>query len=38
VLVGVTARREQKTEQSEIRISAGEVAQLAAFGETQSQR
>jgi peptidyl-prolyl cis-trans isomerase C len=38
VLFGVTAVREQKAEQSEIRMSAGEVAQLAAFWETQSQR
>jgi peptidyl-prolyl cis-trans isomerase C len=38
LLFAVTAFRQEKTEQSEIRISAGEVAQLAAFWETQSQR
>lgn len=38
VLFAVTAIRQQKTEGSAIRISAGEVAQLAAFWESQSQR
>ena len=38
VLFAVTALHEQKSESSEIRISAGEVAQLAAFWETQAQR
>ena len=38
VLFAFTALRQQQVEQSEIRISAGEVAQLAAFWETQSQR
>ncbi len=38
LLFAFTALREQKAEQSEIRIRAGEVAQLAAFWETQSQR
>jgi peptidyl-prolyl cis-trans isomerase C len=37
-LFAVTAYRQEKSEQAEIRISAGEVAQLAAFWETQSQR
>lgn len=38
VLFAVTALRQQKQEHAEIRITAGEVAQLAAFWETQSQR
>lgn len=38
LLFAVTAVRQEKSEHSEIRISAGEVAQLAAFWETQSQR
>jgi peptidyl-prolyl cis-trans isomerase C len=38
LLFAVTALRQQKQEHAEIRISAGEVAQLAAFWETQSQR
>ena len=38
LLFAVTALRQQKQEHAEIRITAGEVAQLAAFWETQSQR
>jgi hypothetical protein len=38
VLFAATALRQHKTDESEIRISAGEVAQLAAFWESQSQR
>jgi peptidyl-prolyl cis-trans isomerase C len=38
VLFAVTALQEQRSEQSEIRITAGEVAQLTAFWETQAQR
>src|SRR3970040_2187132 len=38
LLFAFTALREQRSEHAEIRISAGEVAQLAAFWETQSQR
>ena len=38
VLFAVTALREQRAEHSEIRITAGEVEQLAKFWETQAQR
>lgn len=38
VLFAFTAWRQQKQDQSEIRITSGEIAQLAAFWETQSQR
>jgi peptidyl-prolyl cis-trans isomerase C len=38
VLFAVTALREQSSGQSEIRITAGEVEQLARFWETQAQR
>jgi peptidyl-prolyl cis-trans isomerase C len=38
VLFAVTAVRERQSAQSEIRIGAGEVAQLAALWETQAQR
>jgi peptidyl-prolyl cis-trans isomerase C len=38
LLFAFTALRQEKQEHAEIRISAGEVAQLAAFWETQSQR
>lgn len=38
VLFAITALREQQTEHSEIRITSGEVEQLAAFWETQAQR
>jgi peptidyl-prolyl cis-trans isomerase C len=38
LLFAITALREQHSERSEIRITAGEVAQLAAFWETQAQR
>jgi parvulin-like peptidyl-prolyl isomerase len=38
VLFAVTALRQKQTEHAEIRITAGEVAQLAAFWETQAQR
>ena len=38
LLFAFTALREQKQEHAEIRISAGEIAQLAAFWETQAQR
>lgn len=38
VLFAATALREQRSEQNEIRISAGEVEQLARFWETQAQR
>jgi hypothetical protein len=38
VLFAVTALRQKQVEHAEIRITAGEVAQLAAFWETQSQR
>jgi peptidyl-prolyl cis-trans isomerase C len=38
VLFAVTALREQSSGQSEIRITAGEVEQLAKFWETQAQR
>ena len=38
LLFAVTALREQKAEQSEIRITTGDVAQLAAFWEAQAQR
>jgi peptidyl-prolyl cis-trans isomerase C len=38
LLFAVTAFRQENPGQSEIRISAGEVAQLAAFWEAQSQR
>jgi hypothetical protein len=38
VLFTITALYEKKADQAEIRISAGEVAQLAAFWETQAQR
>lgn len=37
-LFALTALREQGSEQSEIRITAGEVQQLAEFWETQAQR
>jgi peptidyl-prolyl cis-trans isomerase C len=38
VLFAVTALREQRAEHSEIRITAGEVEQLAKFWEAQAQR
>ena len=38
VLFAFTALRQQKQDDAEIRITAGEVAQLAAFWETQAQR
>ena len=38
VLFAVTAVREQRRSTSEIRITAGEVEQLAKFWETQAQR
>jgi peptidyl-prolyl cis-trans isomerase C len=38
LLFAITALRERHSERSEIRITAGEVAQLAAFWETQAQR
>ena len=38
LLFAVTALRQKQSEHAEIRITAGEVAQLAAFWETQSQR
>ena len=38
LLFAVTALRQKHSEQAEIRITAGEVAQLAAFWETQAQR
>jgi hypothetical protein len=38
VLFAFTALRQQRHDDAEIRITAGEVAQLAAFWETQSQR
>ena len=38
VLFAVTALRQKQVEHAEIRITAGEVAQLAAFWETQAQR
>jgi peptidyl-prolyl cis-trans isomerase C len=38
LLFAVTALRQKQSENAEIRITAGEVAQLAAFWETQSQR
>lgn len=38
LLFAVTALRQKQSEHAEIRISAGEVAQLAAFWETQAQR
>ena len=38
VLFAFTALREQQHENAEIRITAGEIAQLAAFWETQAQR
>ncbi len=38
LLFAVTALRQKQSEQAEIRISAGEVAQLAAFWESQAQR
>lgn len=38
LLFAVTALRQKHSEHAEIRISAGEVAQLAAFWETQAQR
>jgi hypothetical protein len=38
LLFAVTALREQRAEHSEIRITAGEVEQLARFWETQAQR
>jgi peptidyl-prolyl cis-trans isomerase C len=38
VLFTITALYEKKADEAEIRISAGEVAQLAAFWETQAQR
>ena len=38
VLFAFTALRQQKQEHAEIRITRGEVAQLAAFWETQAQR
>ncbi len=38
LLFAVTALREKHSEHAEIRITAGEVAQLAAFWETQAQR
>jgi hypothetical protein len=38
VLFAFTAWRQQKQDQSEIRIKSGEIAQLAAFWEAQSQR
>jgi peptidyl-prolyl cis-trans isomerase C len=37
-LFAFTAWRQQQQEHSEIRITSGEIAQLAAFWETQSQR
>lgn len=38
LLFAVTALRQKQSEQAEVRISAGEVAQLAAFWESQAQR
>ena len=38
VLFAFTALRQHKQEHAEIRITAGEIAQLAAFWETQAQR
>jgi hypothetical protein len=38
LLFAVTALRQKQSEHAEIRITAGEVAQLAAFWETQAQR
>lgn len=38
LLFAVTALRQKHSEHAEIRITAGEVAQLAAFWETQAQR
>jgi peptidyl-prolyl cis-trans isomerase C len=38
VLFAITALYEKQADKAEIRISAGEVAQLAAFWETQAQR
>lgn len=38
LLFAFTAWRQQKQDDAEIRITAGEVAQLAAFWETQAQR
>ena len=38
VLFAFTALRQQKQDHAEIRITAGEAAQLAAFWETQAQR
>jgi peptidyl-prolyl cis-trans isomerase C len=38
LLFAVTALRQRQSEHAEIRITAGEVAQLAAFWETQAQR
>ncbi|HKR35202.1 MAG TPA: peptidylprolyl isomerase, partial [Steroidobacteraceae bacterium] len=38
VLFAFTALRQQKQDDAEIRITAGEIAQLAAFWETQAQR
>jgi hypothetical protein len=38
VLFAFTALRQQQQDDAEIRITAGEVAQLAAFWETQAQR
>ncbi|HEV8332462.1 MAG TPA: peptidylprolyl isomerase [Steroidobacteraceae bacterium] len=38
LLFALTAWRQQQQDHSEIRITSGEVAQLAAFWETQSQR
>ena len=38
LLFAVTALRQKQAEHAEIRITAGEVAQLAAFWETQAQR
>jgi peptidyl-prolyl cis-trans isomerase C len=38
LLFAFTALRQKQVEHAEIRISAGEVAQLAAFWETQAQR
>jgi hypothetical protein len=38
VLFAFTALRQQQQEHAEIRISSGEIAQLAAFWETQAQR